>query len=78
MPPKPALAKIDFPVQIAAEVLDFDGKAFVNPRKTLKVMCREIQFAYAAAQLALQDAALATGKVDPVRFGCVLGCDMFY
>lgn len=72
------LAEIDFPVQIAGEVADFDGKQFVTPRKSLKVMCREIQFAYAAAQLAMQDAGLAAGTFDHDRTGCVLGCDMLY
>lgn len=76
--PSTALAKVDFPVQIAGEVLDFDGKQFVTPRKSLKVMCREIQFAYAAAQLAMQDAGLAAGAYDSERTGCVLGCDMLY
>jgi 3-oxoacyl-[acyl-carrier-protein] synthase II len=73
-----ALAKVGFPVQIAAEVLDFDGKQFVTPRKSLKVMCREIQLAYAAATLAVQDAGLNTAALDHDRFGCVLGCDMLY
>lgn len=72
------LEGLRFPVTIAGEVKDFDGKAFVTPRKSLKVMCREIQFAYAAATLAMQDAGLAAGAVDPDRVGCVLGCDMLY
>lgn len=74
----PTLAKVDFPVQIAGEVPDFDGKAYVTPRKTLKVMCREIQFAYAAAALAMQDAQLAPDAVDHDRLGVVLGSDMLY
>jgi 3-oxoacyl-[acyl-carrier-protein] synthase II len=72
------LAKVGFPVQIAAEVLDFDGKQFVTPRKSLKVMCREIQLAYASAMLAMQDAGLTAAALDHDRFGCVLGCDMLY
>lgn len=74
----PSLARIGFPVTIGAEVKDFQGKEFVTPRKSLKVMCREIQFAYAAAQLALKDAELSAGSVEPERLGCVLGSDMFY
>lgn len=76
--PSAMLTKVDFPVKIAGEVADFDGKQFVTPRKSLKVMCREIQFAYAAASLAMTDAGLATGTYDSDRTGCVLGCDMLY
>lgn len=76
--PSAMLEAVDFPVKIAAEVTDFDGKQYVTPRKSLKVMCREIQFAYAAASLAMQDAGLASGAYDVDRTGCVLGCDMLY
>jgi len=68
----------DLPVRFGGEVKDFDGKHFVKPRKSLKVMCREIQTGYAASMLALQDAGLSAGKVDPDRFGVVLGSEMFY
>lgn len=73
-----ALTRIGFPVTVGAEVKNFEGKEFVTPRKSLKVMCREIQFAYAAAQLAMKDAGLTTGVVAPERLGVVLGSDMFY
>ncbi len=68
----------DLPVRFGGEVKDFDGKHFVKPRKSLKVMCREIQIGYAAAVLALHDAGVSAGKVDPDRFGVVLGSEMFY
>ena len=42
-----------FPVRIGAEVVDFDPKAYIRPRKSLKVMSREIQFGFAAADMAL-------------------------
>jgi 3-oxoacyl-[acyl-carrier-protein] synthase II len=38
-------------------------------------MCRETQMAVAAAQLALGDAKLAAGMIDPERSGVVLGSD---
>lgn len=63
------------PVQIAAEVRDFEPKAFVRPRKSLKVMARDSQFAVAASDLAMTDAGLAAGQLDPDRFGVVLGAD---
>ncbi|HEY2147045.1 MAG TPA: beta-ketoacyl-[acyl-carrier-protein] synthase family protein [Pirellulales bacterium] len=44
-------------------------------RKGLKLMCRESQMGVAAAQLALADAKLAAGGVDPERIGCVFGTD---
>lgn len=76
--PLAVAAGSDLPVKIGGEIKDFDGKQFVKPRKSLKVMCREIQIGYAASMLALQDAGLSVGKVDPDRFGVVLGSEMFY
>lgn len=51
-------AVLDEETAVVASLVDFDGKDFVKPRKALKVMCREIQTAYAASQLAVQDAGL--------------------
>jgi len=62
---------------IGARVHDFDAEKFVH-RKTLKVMSREIQSAYAATDLALKHAGLAKGAVDPDRLGIVLGSEMLY
>lgn len=76
--PLSAAGASDLPVRFGGEIKDFDGKQFVKPRKSLKVMCREVQTGYAAAMLALQDAGLSAGKVDPDRFGVVLGSEMFY
>lgn len=67
-----------YPVHFAAEVRDFDPKALVRPRKSLKVMSREIQFGFAAADLAMADAGLEPGRVEPTRFGSVYGADMIY
>src|SRR5215471_13121452 len=60
-----------FPVRISAEVVDFDPKAYVRPRKSLKVMSREIQFGFAAADFALSEAALKPETLDADRFGVV-------
>jgi len=76
--PLAVAAGTDLPVKIGGEIRGFDGKPFVKPRKSLKVMCREIQIGYTASVLALQDAGLSAGKVDPDRFGVVLGSEMFY
>lgn len=63
------------PIRIGGEVLDFDAKNRVRPRKSIKVMSRDIQFAFAAADEACTHAALA-GATDPERFGVVFGSDL--
>lgn len=70
---------------IGGLILDFDPKQFVRPRKALKVMCREIQIAYAASQLAIEHAGLAeslpadaAGAIKPSELGTVFGSEMFY
>ena len=63
------------PVRIAAEVDGFDPKAYVRPRKSLKVMARDAQFGVAASVLAWQDANLGIGAVDPERCAVILGAD---
>lgn len=67
-----------YPVHIGAEVIDFDPKAYVRPRKSLKVMSREIQYGFAAADFAISDAALKPETLDPNRFGVVYGAEMIY
>lgn len=66
------------PVTFAAQVADFDAKAYVTPRKSLKVMCREIQMGFAAAVMALEDAQLRKEQTDPDRFGVIYAAEMFY
>ena len=63
------------PARIAGEVKDFDPRAYVKQRKTLKVMSRESQLGIAAAVLACRDAGIEDGAIDPERFGVVLGAD---
>lgn len=60
------------PVQIGAELLDFDARQFVDKkdRKRLNQMVRTMHLAVAAAQLAVSDAAAA---FDPARLGVVFG-----
>lgn len=60
------------------QVLDFDPKEYVTPRKSLKVMAREIQMAFAASELAAADAGIAEGSFDPERAGVVLGAGTMY
>jgi len=66
------------PIPFGGEVLDFDPKEFVKPRKSLKVMSRDIQFAVTAASLATAHAGIEIGAIDPERFGVVFGADMMH
>ncbi|MCC9602794.1 3-oxoacyl-ACP synthase [Stieleria sp. JC731] len=72
-------------VWIGAPVVDFDAKQFVRPRKALKVMCREIQTAFASAQLAVEHAGLGdqipaseSGLISPDRLGTVYGGEIYF
>jgi 3-oxoacyl-[acyl-carrier-protein] synthase II len=60
---------------IGAEVVDFEPKQYVRPRKSLKVMSRDIQLAFAAADMACQHAGVKPEAVDPERLGVVFGAD---
>ena len=64
------------PIRFGGEVVDFDGKLYVKPRKSLKVMSRDIQLAFAAADQAWTESGLTTGAFDPERFGVVFGSDL--
>ena len=70
---------------VGGPILDFEAKAYVRPRKALKVMCREIQLAFAASVLAIEHAGLSDdlpaseeGRITPDRIGTVFGSEMFY
>jgi len=72
-------------IWLGAPILEFDPKQYVRPRKAMKVMCREIQTAFAAAMLAIEDGALADmlpadpkGQLRPRHVGTVFGSEMFY
>lgn len=58
---------------IAAEIRDFDPLDYVYQKKFLKVMSRDIQLGVSAASLAMQDAGLKSGDVDPNRLGVEFG-----
>ena len=70
---------------VGGPILDFDPKRFVRPRKSLKVMCREIQTAFASSQLAIENAGMTDllpatpdGRIKPADVGTVFGSEMFY
>jgi 3-oxoacyl-[acyl-carrier-protein] synthase II len=64
------------PCPFGGEVADFDPKRRVRPRKSLKVMCRDIQLAFAAADLAAADAGFGLHRPDPERLGVVFGAEL--
>ena len=65
-------------VQFGGQIAGFDPKLYVRPRKSLKVMSREIQLGFAAADLAMADAGIVNDRLEPERFGVVFGNDMIY
>ncbi|NIL97942.1 MAG: beta-ketoacyl-[acyl-carrier-protein] synthase family protein [Planctomycetales bacterium] len=66
------------PCKLAGEVDDFDPKQYIRPRKSLKVMCRDIQLGFAAADMAVADSGLKESEVDPERVGVIFGADLMY
>lgn len=63
----------DFSLAGAGFASQFDPKLFIENRKSLKVMSREIQLAVSASRLALKDAGLTLDNYDPTRIGVTLG-----
>ncbi|QDT37369.1 beta-ketoacyl-[acyl-carrier-protein] synthase family protein [Stratiformator vulcanicus] len=69
-----AFATEHLPTRLAAEVKDFDPLRLIpEKRKYLKVMSRDVQLGVAAATLAMEEAELVKGDVDPARLGVVFG-----
>ena len=71
------LAPSNYPSPIGGEVLDFEPKQYVKPRKSLKVMNRETQLGFTAAELAWADAGLDDAMLDCERLGAVVGTNSF-
>ena len=65
-----------FPVQQGGEIHDFNPRDFVENRKSLKVMSRDIQLACAASSLAFQDAAIDRAAMNPERAGVTMGAGL--
>ena len=67
--------------QIAGEIPDFDPKKIITSamketRKSLNKMAHTIRLGLCAAQLAMTDAGLQKGQIDPFRFGVEFACVM--
>ena len=75
---KSGIDKIDrfdveqFSVRFAGQVKDFDPANYME-RKEAKRMDRFVQFAIAASNMAVKDAQLNLKKIDPLRFGVIIG-----
>ena len=75
------LSYVGTPGCIGGEVSDFNDETIKKQhlktlRKSLKVMCREIQMGVAAALQAMEDAGLAPGAVSPDRIGVDFGANL--
>jgi 3-oxoacyl-[acyl-carrier-protein] synthase II len=82
---KPGVCREPAGLWIGGPIIDFDPKQYVRPRKALKVMCREIQTAFAASQIAIENAGLCdrvpadpAGELKPQDIGTVFGGEMYY
>lgn len=56
---------------LGATIDGFDAKQHVQPRKSIKVMCREIQLAFGSAMQACAHASITAGTIPPDRIGTV-------
>lgn len=69
------------PDACVAEITDFNTTTIKKQylkgqRKSLKVMCREIQLGVASANLAMEDSAIDLDAVDSERFGIEFGANL--
>ncbi|MHC4938179.1 MAG: beta-ketoacyl-[acyl-carrier-protein] synthase family protein [Planctomycetota bacterium] len=62
-----------FPVRCAGEVKGFKARDYVENRKSLKIMGRNIRFGVAAARIAVEHSGLAEQPPVSERFGIVMG-----
>jgi 3-oxoacyl-[acyl-carrier-protein] synthase II len=65
----------DFPTRIAGEVRDFTPEDWIE-RREIKKMDPFIQFAVAAAQMAMDQSGLKIPPADPDRVGTIVGVGM--
>ena len=61
------------PSAFGAEVRDFNPVNFLRDKKFVKVMCRDIQLGVASSNLAVKDANVSSGWINPERLGVVYG-----
>ncbi|HEV8000021.1 MAG TPA: beta-ketoacyl-[acyl-carrier-protein] synthase family protein [Planctomycetaceae bacterium] len=71
------------PHNVGGEIKDFTETTAKNEylkkqRKSIKVMCREIQFGVASASLAIEHAGLDLEAIDHERFGVDFGANLMF
>src|SRR5580692_1686629 len=71
------------PHNVGAEIRDFNDTTSKNEylkkqRKSIKVMCREIQFGVASASQAIENSGLDMGAVNHDRFGVDFGANLMF
>jgi 3-oxoacyl-[acyl-carrier-protein] synthase II len=71
------------PHNVGAEIKDFNDTTAKNQylkaqRKSIKVMCREIQFGVASASLAIENSKLDLENIDHERFGVEFGANLMF
>lgn len=62
-----------FDCKIAGEVRDFEPDGYFNVPKDSRRADRYVQFAVAASKMAMADSGLDTTKIDPRRYGVMVG-----
>lgn len=62
----------EMPVQIAAEVKNFNPMDFGIEKKEVKKLARNTQFAIAASKMALEDSGLSLETMNPFDIGVVI------
>lgn len=62
-----------FDCKIAGEVRDFEPDGYFNVPKDSRRADRYVQFAVAASKMAMDDSGLDTTKIDPRRYGVMVG-----
>lgn len=61
------------PIAIGGEVRNFKPKDFIADRKAIRLTFHNVHLALAAAKLAFEDCGLDLERVDPTRFGAIVG-----
>lgn len=74
----PYVVQTQMPRSFGGTIPEFDAKAYVRPRKTLKVMCRELQTAFSASVLASQQSGVEDSNIAKDRIATVFGSEMLY
>lgn len=68
-----------FPNNVAGEVKNFSASKYAKTKeqkKSIKVMCREIQLGVVSASLALDHAGIQDGQINPDRLGVDFGANL--